>query len=82
MIDQGLNLQSTPSVAAMLKEKACYVALDYAEEMKKDPKDLAITVPFEILNRQGKLEKREVTMTTERFECMEILFNPSVSLHF
>jgi len=55
-----------------IKEKHCYVALDYDEEMKKAGASPEIDVTYELPD--GNL----VNLGNERFRCPELLFNPTI----
>ena len=53
-----------------IKEKHCYVALDYEEEMRKAAASSELDVTYELPD--GNL----VNLGNERFRCPELLFNP------
>lgn len=57
-----------------LKEELCYVALDFEQEMETSTADTnpAIKKTYKLPNEQY------VTVTTERFRCPEVLFQPSI----
>ena len=55
-----------------VKEKHCYVALDFDEEMKKAANSPEIDVTYELPD--GNL----VNLGNERFRCPELLFNPTI----
>ena len=52
-----------------IKEKTCYVALDFDEEMKK-ANDASIETKFELPDMS------EITIKSQRFRCPEALFKP------
>lgn len=54
-----------------IKEKHCYVALDFEEELKKVAESSAIDVDYELPD--GTV----VTINSQRFRCPEVLFQPS-----
>lgn len=56
-------------IAMDIKEKFCYIALNYDEELKKDSiEKKSYDLP------DGKV----IELSTERFQCSEGLFNPSI----
>ncbi|CAA0376321.1 unnamed protein product [Arabidopsis thaliana] len=55
-----------------IKEKLCYVALDYEQEMEKTTKGWTIDKTYVLPDGQ------EITIEAERFMCPEVLFQPSV----
>ncbi|CAK71567.1 unnamed protein product (macronuclear) [Paramecium tetraurelia] len=54
-----------------MKEKLCYVALDYEEEMKKYKESAANNRPYELPD--GNV----VVIQNQRFRCPELLFKPN-----
>lgn len=56
-----------------MKEKLCYVALDFEDEL-----DTAATSAAELEKSYALPEDRAVTLTNERFRCPEALFQPSL----
>jgi len=71
LMEGGLSLSSTAEkeIARDIKEKACYVALDFDEEMKK-VNDQSIETQFELPDLSV------VTIKSSRFRCPEALFKP------
>jgi actin-related protein len=53
----------------MIKEKCCYVALNYERELMRPESE--IVVPFKL--RSGEV----IQVGQERFKCPELLFNPA-----
>jgi actin-related protein len=55
-----------------MKEKLCYVALDYEAELKKASESSACDIDYELPD--GNV----VTINSQRFRCPEVLFQPSM----
>lgn len=56
-----------------IKEKLCYVALDYESELQKAKTSPEISASYKI----G--EEKEIIITEERFSCPELLFKPFIN---
>jgi len=56
-----------------MKEKLCYVAFDYPEELAKAEETDECETTYELPDGQT------VTVSKERFQCPEALFNPSLT---
>ena len=67
--ENGYRFQTSPEkkIAKHIKEKACYVALDYEDESHK-------VEPFEYELPDGNF----ITIKDERYKCPESLFKPSM----
>ncbi|XP_020826520.1 actin, cytoplasmic-like [Phascolarctos cinereus] len=71
LVDKGYSLSTMAEweMVRTMKEKLCYVALDYIEEMH---------TPEASLQKEYELpDGRIITMGRERFRCPEALFEPS-----
>ena len=56
--------------ASSIKEKLCYVAEDFEDEMVKAAENAISTKTFELP------DGNQITIDTEQFKCTEILFQP------
>merc|ERR1719419_707907 len=71
---QKFNLESNVESARDIKEKLCYIALDYDEEMKKAAAENSVHEEYELPD--GK----KIIIGTERFEGPEMmLFKPNMA---
>ncbi|XP_043825542.1 actin, clone 302-like [Dromiciops gliroides] len=72
LVDKGYSLSTLAEweMARAIKEKLCYVALDYAEEMHTE--ESSIEKKYELP------DGRIITVGKERFRCPEALFRPSM----
>ena len=74
MTERGYYLD-TPSereVAPDIKEKLCYVAIDFDEAMQKEDPNSEIEKSYELP------DGRTITLGKERFRCPEAFFQPSL----
>lgn len=72
--ERGLHLTSSAEreIVRDIKEKLCYVSLDYETEYKESTKSTAIEAQYEMPD--GEV----ITIGNERFRCPEALFKPSL----
>lgn len=72
--ERGLHLTSSAEreIVRDIKEKLCYVSLDYETEYKESTKSVAIEAQYEMPD--GEV----ITIGNERFRCPEALFKPSL----
>lgn len=74
LLEIGLNLESSSGleIARDIKEKTCYVALDYEQELKdfetSDQNHMKYELP----------DGSECVIKSQRIKCPETLFNPSL----
>ncbi len=74
LTERGLHLTSSSEkdIVRDIKEKLCYVSLDYDHELKESVKSSAVEAQYEMPD--GEL----ITIGNERFRCAEALFKPSL----
>jgi actin-related protein len=72
--ERGLHLTSSAEreIVKDIKEKLCYVSLDYEGELKESSKSASIEAQYEMPD--GEV----ITIGNERFRCPEALFKPSL----
>src|SRR5690242_4214723 len=75
MSERGHSFTTTAerAIARDVKEKLCYVAFDFEEEIKLEGEAL------EKLERKYELpDGKSITIGNERFRCPEVLFQPNL----
>jgi actin-related protein len=72
--ERGLHLTSSAEkeIVRDIKEKLCYVSLDYENEYKESTKSTSCETQYEMPD--GEM----ITIGNERFRCPEVLFKPSI----
>ena len=65
--------RSSRAIAAHMKEKLAYVALDFESESRKHSESSTLTKEYELPD--GNL----VPISKEQFHCAEVLFNPALA---
>eukprot|EP00933_Yihiella_yeosuensis_P024122 TRINITY_DN18700_c1_g2_i1.p1 TRINITY_DN18700_c1_g2~~TRINITY_DN18700_c1_g2_i1.p1 ORF type:complete len:379 (-),score=62.01 TRINITY_DN18700_c1_g2_i1:124-1260(-) len=68
----NMNTSAEREIVRDMKEKCCYVAEDFDEEMTKASQSIACEITYELPDGQV------FTLGSERFRCAEVLFNPGL----
>jgi actin beta/gamma 1 len=74
LTERGLHLGSSAEreIVRDIKEKICYVSLDYENELKETGKSTSVDMQYEMPD--GEL----IIIGNERFRCPEVLFKPTL----
>ena len=67
---RGLSFAATgeKEIVKIIKQKLCYVANDYAQELSSDPAPASFELP----------DGNVISVGNERFQCSEVLFQPNL----
>lgn len=71
-VEGKLSIDQPTKVVSDIKETCGYVAIDYHQELQKD--SYKVQTPYKLPD--GKI----ITIGSERFQCSEVLFNPTMWL--
>lgn len=74
LADKGINLNSSTEreLVKSIKERLCYVSMDYEKELKEANKTGSCDVKYDLPDGE------EIIIGSERFKCPEALFKPGL----
>jgi len=72
--DNGYSFNTTADKEFVrdIKEKLCFTAIDFKEEIKESQRENLITRSYELP------DYNQITVNEERFKCLEVMFNPNI----
>lgn len=75
LAEKGINLTSNTEreLVKSIKEKLCYVSMDFDKDLKESNKTGSADVKYDLPDGE------EIIIGTERFRCPEVLFRPGLN---